>query len=130
MATGFGDSITQAVTRMGVVQGEIDNVVGAAIRDIGENVVQTMSGSWPLGERRIPSQAGIHSADRWEMRDVRKLAVEIHNSAPYAAFVHHEPQFGGPPGLADRVVPDLVQQAEADPLAFMSERVLALLGGV
>ena len=129
MATGFGDAITQAVTRLGVVSGEIDNVVEATLRDVGDEVVGILQVDWPRGDRSKPSQQGIHSSDLWELQQPRKLAFAIHNSADYAVFVHHESQHGGPPGLADRVVPDLVKQVEAQPLAFMTERVFALLGG-
>jgi hypothetical protein len=126
---GFGGGVEDLIRRFGVVQGEIDNVVAAALRDVGQAVVDTLAVDWPIGERRYPSQMGPHSADLWTVVEVGPLMFGIHNSADYIHFVHHEEKFGGPPGLAERVIPGLIAQVDDEPLALMSDRVLRLLGG-
>ena len=126
---GFGAGLSHAIEALGVAEGEIDNVLEAALRDIAENVVRTMADSWPLGERRTPSQMGVHSADLWEARQIEKLIWEIRNNAGYATFVHSHPNQGGPPGLGDRVLPKLIDQIEDEPLRFVTARVFELRAG-
>ena len=128
------------IRRLGIIQGELENLLEAALRDIAEEVVQVVSSpvggvigglsfsGWPRGRRGLPSQAGPHSADLWTSGQISKLEWFIENTADYAEFVHRRTKFGGPPGLADRVLPALIDEAAIAPLDHVSARLLALLG--
>jgi len=114
-----------AIEAIGVAQGELDNVVRAALRDVGENVVATMRRDWPVG---VPRPGHTHSAERWDVT-AQGDEVTIRNDADYASYVHHDPQHGGPVGLADRTVPALIEEVSQAPLEFVTQRVIDLLEG-
>jgi len=127
-SAGFGPDITDIISQFDVAIGEVDNVHEAFLRDVSELVAQTMADNWPLGDRSKPWQQGIHSADLWTAAQIEQLVFEVQNSASYAQWVHHRAKYGGPPGLAERELPGILAQVEADPLAYATDRVLQLLG--
>lgn len=127
--SGFGDDIQKHIERLGLLKGEMPNIVEASLRDITENVSETMRRGWPLGRRKYPSDQRPHSAGLWSSEQRGKVVFVVVNTAEYASYVHNQPKYGGPPGLADRTIPDLVEEVQAAPLEFVSKRVVALLDG-
>ena len=127
---GFGGSISDLISGLDEVQGEVVNLIDAALRDITELLVTDLAdpANWPRGERRYPSQAGPHSADLWQSTQLAPGRWELRNPATYAGWVHNQSAYGGPPGLAERQLPGLIDAVEEEPLAHVSRRILDLIG--
>jgi hypothetical protein len=125
-STGFGQSIEDAIRAVGVVEAEIDNVIEAAIRDLCENLVQKWRTDWPRGAR-AEGETKPHSAGLWRSIQDEKLKFRVVNTAEYAEWVHQTPKYGGPPGLAERLLEQDLRTIQAEPLAFVSERTAELI---
>lgn len=135
---GFGPAMEAAILDVGIVSGELPNVLDAAINDAAENILTGVREAWPVyGGPKPPSRAKgpvpkrkdgkPHSASLWRINKPAKLVVELVNTADYASHVHADERFGGPPGLGDRLVEAAIIEVGNDPLDFVSERVAALL---
>ena len=104
----FGD----AVAGLEVAEGEVGNILEAALRDVGQSALEHFRGSWPV--------ASGYSLSRWEFKQ-SGLNGTLFNVVPYTSFVHH--------GLADRLWKDVTDAVEKDVTLLLSERVTSLLKG-
>jgi hypothetical protein len=136
----FGPEMEAAITALGVVQGELPNVLDAAINDVAENILDGVMEAWPVyggpqppsrrAQAKVPKRKASkpHSKTLWRVLKPEKLKISIVNTAEYASYVHLAGDKGGPPGLADRLMEAAITAAQNDPLDFVSERIAALLG--
>ncbi len=123
----FGPAMEQAILAVGVVQGELPNILDAAIMDAAENLRDGVREAWPVWKG--PRPAGKpHSRTLWKIERAAILQISIVNTASYASHVHATPKFGGPPGLGDRLLEAGITAIENDPLDFVSDRIASLLG--
>lgn len=123
----FGPAMEQAIEAVGVVSGELPNILDAAIMDAAENIRDGVREAWPVWAG--PRPAGKpHSRTLWAIEHPSPLVIALVNTADYASHVHADPKFGGPPGLGDRLIEAAVIEVQNDPLDFVSDRIAALLG--
>lgn len=118
-------SIRAAITRLEAIDERVTHAGEALLRDLAENVTGTLRDGWPIGR---PRPGHLHSRDLWEWRQESRTRFVVLNTAPYADFVWNHPNQGGPPGIADRVLPELIDDIEADPLRYASDRTARLFG--
>ena len=126
---GFGGALLDEIERLGTVAGEIDNVMEGAIRDIAESSVDDIKLLWPQGERKYPSQKGPHSKGLWASVQREKLIFSIVNTADYASYVHNHPNQDGPPGLAERDLPGIIEENTGPDMVALSDAISALIEG-
>ena len=122
---GFDAGLEEYIRALEQVEGEVDFVIAAALRDVAENFTTAIRRAWPIGK---PRPGHRHSATRWAWFKVGTMTFEVRNDAPYADFVHRRRKFGGPPGLAERLFAQAVPLLQQDAAAFVSARTAALLG--
>lgn len=135
-------NLMDQIERLGVVEGEIDNVLEAALRDIGQFIVDDLrdpGGDWPRfggprppslrKDEKVPDRKGRpHSGDLWMVQQPGKLEFIVVNDASYSSFVH----VGHPRasvevaafGLANVLIVDILDAVSEDPIAAVSDRVL------
>lgn len=93
-----------------VAEGQVQNVLEAAVRDVGEATLEHFRGSWPV-------DTGL-SLSTWRFTQTGLDGV-ISNDTDYTSFVHH--------GLADRLWDEAQAAINKDVVALLSERVTSLL---
>lgn len=108
-----------AIADMKVVKGELPNVMDAAMRDITFSIKDQLEADWPVDTGR--SLAGF--ATKHE-RSGDEISWSIVNDVDYAPFVHDDPRHGGPPGLATRLIRDII--AKQNYTHMISKRVMRL----
>lgn len=135
----FGPEMEAAILALGVVQGELPNVLDAAINDVAENILDGVMEAWPVyggprppsrrAEDKVPKRKASkpHSKTLWRILKPEKLKISIVNTAEYASYVHAAGDKGGPPGLGDRLMEAVIAEVRNDPLDFVSDRVAKLL---
>lgn len=106
VSKGFED----AVSGLKVAEGEVGNVLEAALRDVGQSALEHFRGSWPVDTGR--SLAG------WQFKQ-QGLNGTLFNVVPYTSFVHQ--------GLADRLWKEVMDAVEKDVTLLLSERVANLI---
>ena len=139
---GFGPEMKEAINRIGVAQGEVENVLEAALRDATENMKGAyqgtntdgaMSDAWPTDNTR---DEGTHSIALWDVIQKSKLKFSLVNTADYASFVWIKPPgpnspnkhpLKGPPGLFAKTIVPLVRAIQEDATDFISKEVADLL---
>jgi hypothetical protein len=128
MSTGTAD-FDYVIRRLEVTRGDAENVLSAALLDIGETLVAT--------ERQYTIEAQAIDTGRylagWEADRIEKLRVVVRTDPKdeegrsYASVVHAEPKYGGPPNLGVRVLDEVRAELEAQVTAAVSDRVRELL---
>lgn len=103
-------NIGNVVVGLTVVQGEVDNVLSAAIRDVALEIEKHIRDNWPIDTGE--------SYKGWTTR-VSGLDAAIENPTDYTSYVHK--------GLAEQLFKEGLAAAEADVEALLSDRVRALL---
>jgi hypothetical protein len=128
MSTGTAD-FDDVIRRLEVTRGDVENVLSAALLDIGETLV--------AAERQYTIEARAVDTGRylagWEADQVEKLRVIVktdpqdEQGRSYASYVHAQPKYGGPPNLGVRVLDEVRAELEAQVTAAVSDRVRELL---
>jgi len=103
-------NIGNVVVGLTVVQGEVDNVLTAALRDVALDLEKHIRDNWPIDTGE--------SYKGWTTR-VSDLNATIENPVDYTSYVHK--------GLAEQLFKEGLMAAEADVEALLSDRVKALL---
>ena len=146
---GITSTLLDQIENLGVVEGEIDNIMEAALRDVGQFVLDVVSdpAEWPRygvsaidpsgpslrnAKKPVPDRAGrAHSGDLWRMEQPGKLDFFILNDAEYSSFVHVGHPRASPEvkafGLADVLLIETLDEVSEDPMAVVSDRILQAL---
>ncbi len=137
---GVSSDLLDIIEGIGIVAGELDNIMEAALRDIGQLTVDETKANWPqfggprppslrANSTKVPTRTIPHSARRWRLVQSQKLMFTIVNDAKYTSFVHIKK--GHPNGLAADLITDILDEIAQDPLAALSDQVHdAIVGGV
>lgn len=103
-------SLGDIISGLNVAEGEINHIMEAALRDVGQSALQHFRQSWPVDSGESLSGWTYHQTG---------LNGTLSNNVPYTSYVHQ--------GLADRLWADVMRAAEKDVTLLLSERVTALL---
>ena len=128
MSTGTAD-FDDVIRRLEVTRGDAENVLSAALLDIGERLVIVQV---EVGTEAEARDSGGYLAG-WEADRVEKLRVVVktdpqdEQGRSYASHVHAQPKYGGPPNLGVRVLDEVRAELEAEVTAAVSDRVRELL---
>lgn len=127
---GFGAQLEDEIRRLEIVQGEVDNVVSAAVQAVAEDFLLEAASpeTWPVyasdgprppslrKDKIVPNYATTpvrrkqkHSIDRWAKRRIPG-GWAVFNPATYARYIHDNKPAG-----------NLVQRELAPILAFIEE---------
>lgn len=98
----------EATRQLEAARDAVPGAVDASIVEVGNQAVDQIAAAWPrdTGE----------SADAWAFR-----GGAVVNDVPYAAYVHD--------GLADRLVPETLQELEPTFGELVKRRIDAVAGG-
>jgi len=107
VAHGLGD----AVAGLQAAEGEVANILQAALRDVGEAALDHFRQSWPV-------DTGL-SLSTWRFEQVGANDGTLYNNTEYTSFVHE--------GLSDRLWHDVTRAVERDVRLLLSERVVNLI---
>lgn len=140
---GFGGQIEDEIRRLELAQGEIDNVVSAAIQTVAEDFLFAVSSPevWPIyatdGPRppslrkneTVPSYATTpvrrkqqHSIDRWAKRRIPG-GWSVFNPAVYASLIHDNKPAGN---LVRREVAPVLEFIDAEGANLIRGRLTQL----
>ena len=126
----FSRELADLSARFEVLRGDAAQILTAALADVAETIVSTQiaeadhAGAYDTGRYR--------QSWRWYRIADMQIAViadpQDESGRSYGKYVHIQPKYGGPPGLADRVWVDIERELERDIGQFLSERLRNLLG--
>lgn len=116
---GIRHNLPDVMQDFDVLQGETDNILKAALRDIGGEVKDHVQANWPIDTGK--------SHDGFELEEGEGVRWDLVNDVEYVEHVWSHPNQGGPPALIDKLLDDAVDAIGDDPELYISDRVRQLL---
>jgi hypothetical protein len=127
---GVRSTVQPILDALEVAQGEIPNVLRAALRDLGEAVLEHVKVNWPIDTGDSLAAWTLVEVGAYVDMGVTSFTLENyaeHDGREYAEYVHTQVQYGGPVPLATRLITEAELGLQAGVEAYLSDRVLELL---
>lgn len=127
---GVRSTVQPILDSLEVAQGEIPNVLRAALRDLGEATLEHVKVNWPIDTGDSLAAWTLVEVGAYVELGVTSFTLENyaeHDGREYAQYVHTQLAYGGPVPLATRLIAEAELGLRAGVEAYLSDRVLALL---